>query len=52
MLSDIDDSVRIVNWAFLVRMLLCNLGFYEAWLNQGVGDENIFLKFAKQRLHD
>ena len=34
MLRDIYDNVRIVNWASLVRKILCNLGFYEVWLNQ------------------
>ena len=43
---------RIVYWASLVRNLLCNLGFYEVWLNREVGDEKIFLKIVKQRLHD
>ena len=32
--------------------MLSNLGFYDAWLNQGVGHEKIFLKAVKTRLQD
>jgi hypothetical protein len=37
------------NWASLVKKLLSELGFYEVWLNQGVGNNDIFLSLFKQR---
>jgi hypothetical protein len=40
------------NWAGLVRHLLCNLGFAEVWLNQGVPHLNSFMQLCKQRLFD
>ena len=39
-------------WATEIRELLSNAGFYEIWLNQGVGHVKIFLKTLKQRLVD
>ena len=38
MLRDIEINERKVNWAFLVRQLLCNLGFREVWMQQNVGN--------------
>ena len=38
MLHDMDQAANSVNWASLVRHLLLSLGFYEVWLNQGVGN--------------
>ena len=52
MLTDIDINDRKTNWALLVNKLLSNLGFYEVWLQQNVGDVDIFLIRAKQRLKD
>ena len=54
MLTDIEIHVndRQTNWALLVKKLLSNLGFYEVWLQQNVGDVDIFLILAKQRLKD
>ena len=43
MISDFEANDSIINWAVLVRKLLCKLGFYEVWLQQGVGNVNIFL---------
>jgi hypothetical protein len=40
------------NWAMLVKLLLQNLGFAEVWINQGVGNEQLFLVQLKQRLRD
>ena len=40
------------NWASKLNELLSTLGFYEVWLNQGVGNKNVFLSEAKVRLHD
>lgn len=39
-------------WIKQVRDLLCNNGFREVWLNQGVGDRDIFLNIFKTRLND
>ena len=52
MLSDLGELPNKTNWASLVRSLLMNLGFYEVWLLQGVGNVNIFLSQLKQRLND
>ena len=51
MLADIDNNKRKTNWALLVKKLLA-LGFYEVWLQQNVGDDDIFLSLVKQRLKD
>lgn len=52
MLSDIDRNHRITNWALLVRNLLVDLGFYEVWLKQNIGNPVNFLSLVKQILHD
>ena len=52
MLYDIDQAANSVNWASLVRHLLLSLGFYEVWLNQGVGNYKSFISLLKQRLTD
>ena len=52
MLHDMDQAANAVNWATLVRHLLLSLGFYEVWLNQGVGNYKSFLSLLKQRLTD
>ena len=39
-------------WLFHIRNLLFSSGFGEAWLNQGVGNKQAFLKLFKQRLKD
>ena len=52
MLTDIERDDRNKNWALLVKKLLSNLGFYQVWLQQNVGDIDIFLAHAKQRLRD
>ena len=41
-----------VNWASLVRHLLLSLGFYEVWLNQGMGGCKRFSSVFSQRLTD
>ena len=35
-----------------MRKLLCDLGFHEVWLQQGIGDVGIFLSLLKQRVLD
>lgn len=52
MVNDIEIFPNKVNWASLVRHLLLSLGFYEVWLNQGVGDCKRFLSVFSQRLTD
>ena len=42
MLSDLDVRPDTKNWAYLIRDLLSNLGFYDVWLNQGVGNVQLF----------
>ena len=41
-----------VNWVYLVRDLLSQLGFHCVWLQQGVGNEHAFLSEVPQRLND
>jgi hypothetical protein len=36
----------------MVKNLLCSLGFYDACLEQNVGDVELFLSSVKQRLTD
>lgn len=52
LLNDIEGKPNCVNWASKVKFLLSSLGFYEVWVNQGVGNKNVFLKVFKQRLTD
>jgi hypothetical protein len=39
-------------WASQIREILCACGFQYVWMNQGVGQINVFLKVFKQRLCD
>lgn len=52
MLADMENKPNIVNWASNVKNLLSNLGFYEVWLNQNVGNKNAFLRELRIRLTD
>ena len=52
MLQDVEAHPNQVNWAVLVRNLLAELGFYEVWIQQGVGNYNVFISLFKQRLTD
>ena len=52
MLNDVEDHPTKINWAILVRNLLSELGVYEVWAQQGVGNYNLFLSLLKQRLMD
>ena len=49
---DLELRPHKVNWCSNLKALLCSLGFYDAWLYQGVGDVEGFLKVVKQRLND
>ena len=50
--NDCTNLPNKVSWVTLLRDLLCNLGFMEAWVHQNVGDMDIFLSLVKQRLSD
>ena len=52
MMNDIENKPNCLNWASRVKQLLSTLGFYEVWVNQGVGNKNVFLCVLKQRLLD
>ena len=52
MLVDLESNPTITNWASLIRHLLLSMGFNEVWLQQGVGNYNIFIALCKQRLSD
>ena len=52
MKNDFETNHTTINWAVHVRKLLCELGFYEVWLQQGVGNVNILLSIFKQRVGD
>ena len=52
MLQDLEVLSNKVNWASLLHHLLMSLGFNEVWINQGMGNVNVFLSMAKQRLTD
>ena len=51
-LHDLETLPNKVKWASLLRHLFITLGFYDVWLNQGVGDIGTFLRMTKQRLTD
>ena len=42
MLSDMERNVRKINWVVLDTNLLSELGFYQVWLQQYVGDHDVF----------
>ena len=48
--SDCDRYPNRKNWCTLLKQLLCNLGFYQVWLD--VGQPKIFLLNVKHRLKD
>ena len=52
LLTDLTLRPNKVNWVFLVRDLLSQLGFHYVWLQQGVGNEHAFLSEVSQRLND
>ena len=52
LLTDLTLRPFKVNWVFLVRDLLSQLGFHYVWLQQGVGNEHAFLSEVPQRLND
>ena len=51
---DVDNGANGYNdnWVVLVRNLICQLGFADVWLAQGVGNIQLFLNLCKQRIRD
>ena len=37
-------------WAINVQTLLQSIGLYEVWVNQGVGNVNVFISLLQQRV--
>jgi hypothetical protein len=48
--QDIIENPNRITWWLLLKDLLCTIGFYEVWLNQTLGDSELFLYNMKQRL--
>jgi len=46
--KEVENNPNYCSWATSVRHLLQCLGFNDAWLSQGVGNENAFIKTVKQ----
>ena len=52
MIGDLQNSSEKSSWAKSVKLLLESLGFGHVWIEEGVGDINMFLRVFKQRLTD
>ena len=39
-------------WATSIKLLLQRYGFYIVWIEQGVGNEELFIEILEQRLKD
>ena len=52
MLNDLQNFPTKSSWAKSVKSLLDNLGFGHVWIEQGVGNINMFLRIFKERLTD
>ena len=50
MMNDIENKPNCLNWASRVKQLLSTLGFYEVWVNQGVGNKNVFFMCFKTKV--
>ena len=46
------DSVVRKTWATDIRYILYSNGFGDAWQNQGVGNDKLFIKLFEQRITD
>ena len=42
---EIENNTRISNWVSLVKRILNHMGFAELWMQQNVGNHNIFYLF-------
>jgi len=49
---NIDNNPTHMSWASNVNTRLQSNGLYEAWVNQGVGNINVFISLIKQRVFD
>ena len=52
LVNDFNTRPNKVSWVKSLPDLMGELGFLEAWIQQNVGDERIFLSLVKQRLKD
>ena len=52
MLTDIENNPRKTNWALNVKNMLCNYGFQEVWIAQGVGHTTTFISIFQRRVKD
>ena len=50
MVQDIKAHPNKVNWAVLVRNLLSEIRFYEDWVQQGVGNYNVFISLLVSKV--
>ena len=51
-LLDLAERPKNINGAWLVEEILAKMGFYDVWLNQGVGNIQLFLSLFQQRLNE
>ena len=42
MLTGIENTSHCVNWASQLRDMILNLWLYGVWLNQGIGNKDMF----------
>ena len=47
MYRNLDNNPTHMSWARNVKTLLQSTGLYEAWVNQGVGNVNVFISLVK-----
>ena len=52
MYRHLDNNPTHMSWARNVKTLLQSTGLYETWVNQGVGNVNVFISLVKQRAFD
>ena len=52
MLNDLQNFPAKSSWDISVKSLLDNLEFGHVWIEQGVGNINMFLRIFKERLTD
>ena len=52
MCRDLAIKPNSTSWAKSVKHLLQSIGFNNVWMNQGVGNVNLFIRMLKERLND
>ena len=50
--SNLEADSNMKSWVYMVKQLLQNLGFYDVWLSQSVGNVKLFLNVLKTRISD